>query len=315
MTEIKVLKISDCSLELKREIITNEANINKFIDGIKALKTRVFDFSTKEGIKEAKELKTEANKFVKELKEFCDPLEADGKKVAEARSKITTTLATGKEAVIDQILAPVLEREEKIKVIKSKLFVPSLDSSSNAAKLAEIESLKDYKWLAYEEEATKLLDQHKQFLSNEKIKFDEQERLAKEEAEKAKLAREEAIRIEAETKAKLASQKEIDEANARVEAIKVEAGRKIEEIKNAITNDIFKLQIISEEPVVAVGSFSTSKDKEHQAKIHNKIVEDMYCLLGHIDGSKAREVAKHVIKAIAKGEIRNLKITYNDGQN
>lgn len=311
MSEIKVLKISDCSLELKREIITNEANINKFIDGIKALKTRVFDFSTKEGIKEAKELKTEANKFVKELKEFCDPLEADGKKVAEARSKITTTLATGKEAVIDQILAPVLEREEKIKVIKSKLFVPSLDSSSNAAKLAEIESLKDYKWLAFEEEATQLLEQHKQFLSNEKIKFDEQERLAKEEAEKARLAREEAIRIEAETKAKLAAQKEIDEANARVEAIKVEAERKIEEVKNTITSDISKLQ----EPVVAVGSFSTSKDKEHQAKIHNEILEDMYCLLGHIDGSKAREVAKYVIKAIAKGEIRNLKITYNDGQN
>ena len=30
--------------------------------------------------KEAKELKTKANKFVKELKDFCEPLEADGKK-------------------------------------------------------------------------------------------------------------------------------------------------------------------------------------------------------------------------------------------
>jgi len=306
MTEIKVLKISDCSLELKREIITNEANINKFIDRIKALKTRVFDFSTKEGIKEAKELKTEANKFVKELKEFCDPLEADGKKVAEARSKITTTLATGKEAVIDQILAPVIEREEKIKVIKGKLFVPSLDSSSNVAKLAEIESLKDYKWLAYEEEATQLLEQHKQFLLNEKIKFDKQERLAKEEAEKARLAREEAIRIEAETKAKLAAQKEIDEANARVEAIKVEAERKIEEVKNAITNDISKLQ----EPVVAVGSFSTSKDKEYQAKIHNEVLLDLKNVGITDDETVGYDLAKEIVKAIVKGEIRNLKIIY-----
>lgn len=303
MSEIaKILKISDCSLELKREIITNEANINKFIDGIKAFKTRVFDFSTKEGIKEAKELKTEANKFLKELKEFCDPLEADGKKVAEARSKITTTLASGKEAVIDQILAPVLEREEKIKVIKSKLFVPSLDSNSNAAKLAEIESLKDYKWLAFEEEATQLIEQHKSFLSNEKIKFDEQERLAKEEAEKARVAREEAIRIEAETKAKLAAQKEIDEANARVAAIKAEAEKKIEEVKNAITNDISKLQ----EPVKAtVGSFSTSKDKEHQAKIHNEILKDLADF-----GLNNEDFSKDLIKAIAKGKIRNLKIIY-----
>lgn len=303
MSEIaKILKISDCSLELKREIITNEANINKFIDGIKAFKTRVFDFSTKEGIKEAKELKTEANKFLKELKGFCDPLEADGKKVAEARSKITTTLASGKEAVIDQILAPVLEREEKIKVIKSKLFVPSLDSSSNAAKLAEIESLKDYKWLAFEEEATQLIEQHKSFLSNEKIKFDEQERLAKEEAEKARVAREEAIRIEAETKAKLAAQKEIDEANARVEAIKAESERKIEEVKSAITSDISKLQ----EPVkIAVGSFSTSKDKERQAKIHNEVLLDLKDV-----GITDDEIAKEIVKAIAKGKIRNLKIIY-----
>lgn len=312
MSEIaKILKISDCSLELKREIITNEANINKFIDGIKAFKTRVFDFSTKEGIKEAKELKTEANKFLKELKEFCDPLEADGKKVAEARSKITTTLASGKEAVIDQILAPVLEREEKIKVIKSKLFVPSLDSNSNAAKLAEIEGLKDYKWLAFEEEATQLIEQHKSFLSNEKIKFDEQERLAKEEAEKARVAREEAIRIEAETKAKLAAQKEIDEANARVAAIKAEAEKKIEEVKaekkieevkNAITNDISKLQ----EPVKAtVGSFSTSKDKKHQAKIHNEILKDLADF-----GLNNEDFSKDLIKAIAKGKIRNLKIIY-----
>ena len=335
MTEIKVLKISDCSLELKREIITNEANINKFIDRIKALKTRVFDFSTKEGIKEAKELKTEANKFVKELKEFCDPLEADGKKVAEARSKITTTLATGKEAVIDQILAPVIEREEKIKVIKGKLFVPSLDSSSNVAKLAEIESLKDYKWLAYEEEATQLLEQHKQFLLNEKIKFDKQERLAKEEAEKARLAREEAIRIEAETKAKLAAQKEIDEANARAEkarlaredAIRVEAEAKaklaaqkeideanaraekarldaeakIEEVKNSITSDIAKIQ--ESKPEVKITIPTSSVDQNRKRQIYNEMIEDLAeVLTGDI------QEAKNLIKAIAEKKIRHLLI-------
>lgn len=301
MTEIKVLKISDCSLELKREIITNEANIDKFIQGIKALKTRVFDFSTKEGIKEAKELKTEANKFVKELKEFCDPLEADGKKVAEARSKITTTLATGKEAVIDQILAPVLEREEKIKLIKSKLFVPSLDSSSNAAKLAEIENLKDYKWLAFEEEALQLIEQHKQFLSNEKIKFDEQERLAKEEAEKARLAREDAIRVEAEAKAKLAAQKEIDEANARAEKARLDAEAKIEEVKNSITSDIAKIQ--ESKPEVKITIPTSSVDQNRKRQIYNEMIEDLAeVLTGDI------QEAKNLIKAIAEKKIRHLLI-------
>jgi hypothetical protein len=299
MSEItKILKVCDIELELKREIITNEANIDKFINGIKALKTRVFDFSTKEGIKEAKELKTEANKFVKELKEFCDPLEADGKKVAEARSKITTTLATGKEAVIDQILAPVVEREEKIKVIKSKLFVPSLDSNSNATKLAEIEGLKDYKWLAFEEEALQLIEQHKQFLLNEKIKFDEQERLAKEAAEKARIEKEEAIRVEAEAKAKLAAQKEIDEANARAEKAKLDAETKIEEIKKEISKDLqeaVKTQVVIK-----------NDDKAHQAKIHNEIVQDLLKFFDKIN----EEQAKDIVRLFAMGRIRNLKIIY-----
>jgi hypothetical protein len=301
MSEItKILKVCDIELELKREIITNEANIDKFINGIKALKTRVFDFSTKEGIKEAKELKTEANKFVKELKEFCDPLEADGKKVAEARSKITTTLATGKEAVIDQILAPVLEREEKIKVIKSKLFVPSLDSNSNAAKLAEVEGLKDYKWLAFEEEALQLIEQHKQFLLNEKIKFDEQERLAKEAAEKARIEKEEAIRVEAEAKAKLAAQKEIDEANARAEKAKIDAEAKVE-------------QIVSQ---YRPATISTPKPAqvdltiERQKVVHNEILLDLKDIGITDDETVGYDLAKEIVKAIAKGEIRNLKITY-----
>jgi hypothetical protein len=301
MSEItKILKVCDIELELKREIITNEANIDKFINGIKALKTRVFDFSTKEGIKEAKELKTEANKFVKELKEFCDPLEADGKKVAEARSKITTTLATGKEAVIDQILAPVVEREEKIKVIKSKLFVPSLDSNSNATKLAEIEGLKDYKWLAFEEEALQLIEQHKQFLLNEKIKFDEQERLAKEAAEKARIEKEEAIRVEAEAKAKLAAQKEIDEANARAEKAKIDAEAKVEQIVSQ-----YRPATIS-----APKPAQVDLTIERQKVVHNEILLDLKDIGITDDETVGYDLAKEIVKAIAKGEIRNLKITY-----
>lgn len=178
-----IIKIETLELTLAKEFLTDANNISKIQKDIDGLKKIVFDFSTKEGIKQAKELKTNANKFVKELKEFCEPLEADGKKIADARSAISTKLSTGKNNVIDEILAPIAEREEKIKSIKGKLFIPSLDATSNAAKIAEIEALKDYKWLGFEEEALPIIEQHKQFILNEKIKFDEQEKLAKEAAE------------------------------------------------------------------------------------------------------------------------------------
>ena len=145
----EIIKLETLELELAREFLVDENNIKKLQTQIDELKNNVYDFSTAEGIKQAKELKTKANKFVKELKEFCEPLEADGKKIANARSAITTRLATGKDAVVEQILAPVYEREDKIKSIKSKLFNPSLNAGSNAEKLAEIEALINYNWLAF----------------------------------------------------------------------------------------------------------------------------------------------------------------------
>ena len=111
----EIIKLETLELELAREFLVDENNIKKLQTQIDELKNNVYDFSTAEGIKQAKELKTKANKFVKELKEFCEPLEADGKKIANARSAITTRLATGKDAVVEQILAPVYEREDKIK--------------------------------------------------------------------------------------------------------------------------------------------------------------------------------------------------------
>ena len=286
-----IIKIETLELTLAKEFLTDANNIAKIQKDIDGLKTIAFDFSTKEGIKQAKELKTNANKFVKELKEFCEPLEADGKKIADARSAISTKLSTGKNNVIDEILAPIAEREEKIKSIKGKLFIPSLDAASNAAKIAEIEALKDYKWLGFEEEALPIIEQHKQFIFNEKIKFDEQERLAKEAAEKARIEKEEAIRAEAEAKAKLAAQKEIDEANARAEKAKLDAETKIEEIKKEISKD---LQTIVKNDDIA-----------HQAKIHNEILKDLSDF-----GLNNEYFSKELIKAIAKGLIRNLKIIY-----
>jgi len=288
MTEI--IKLETLELELAREFLVDENNIKKLEAQIDELKNNVYDFSTVEGIKQAKELKTNANRFVKELKEFCEPLEADGKKIANARSAITTRLATGKNAVVEQILAPIYEREDKIKLIKNKLFIPSLNSGANAEKLAEVEALNDYNWLAFEKEAKDLLLRHKSFLTNEKINFDEEIRLAKESEEKARLEKENQIKLEAEAKANAMAELRIKQECERLEEaikqelIQIEAQKRKLEIE---TQEVKKL----------------SESREHQAKIHNEVLQDLEKFVG-------TEKAKEIIKAIAKGEIKNLKITY-----
>jgi hypothetical protein len=239
-----IIKFENLELELAREFLTNEDNIKKIQSQIDDLKNNVYDFSTIEGIKQAKELKTKANKFIKELKEFCEPLEADGKKIADARSKIITKLSTGKDAVVEQILSPIYEREDKIKLIKSKLFIPSLNAGANIEKLKEVENLKNFQWLAFKEEAEKLIEQHEQFLLNEKIKFDNDARLAKEAEEKARLERENQLKIEAENRAKQEAQKAIDEANRRAEQAKLDAENRIKAVTERLERQ--KLEVIKD---------------------------------------------------------------------
>jgi hypothetical protein len=313
-----IIKLDNLELELAKEFLTNEDNLKKIQSQIEELKKNVYDFSTAEGIKQAKELKTKANKFVKDLKDFCEPLEADGKKIANARSAITTKLSTGKDAVVEQILFPVYEREDKIKLIKSKLFTPSLNAGANIEKLTEIENLKNYEWLAFKEEAEKLIEQHKQFLLNEKIKFDEDARLAKEAEEKAKLERENQIRLEAENRAKQEAQKAIDEANKRAEQARIDAENKIRAETERLEKQ--RLEVIKADQVKIENEKKQvelqANNQKHKAKIHNEILEDLKNIgITFDDGTVSDEVvgydlAIEIIKAIAKNKIRNLFIKY-----
>lgn len=302
-----IIKLETLELQLAREFLVDENNIKKVQSQIEDLKKNVYDFSTIEGVKEAKELKTKANKFVKELKDFCEPLEADGKKIANARSAIITKLSTGKDAVIEQILAPVYEREDKIKLIKGKLFIPSLNAGSNAEKLAEIEGLANYNWLAFKEEAHTLIEQHKTFLINEKIKFDEEVRLAKEAQEKAKIENENQIRLEAEAKANAKAEEKLKQETDRIEKEKQDA---IRAEQNKIEIEKRKQEAEKQE------AKKLAENKEHQAKIHNEILIDLKDVgTTFDDGTVSDEkvgydLAKEIVKAIAKGQIRNLKIIY-----
>jgi hypothetical protein len=320
----EIIKLETLELQLAKEFLVDENNIKKIQGQIDDLKKNVYDFSTLEGIKEAKELKTKANKFVKELKEFCEPLEADGKKIANARSAITTKLATGKDAVIDQILAPIYEREEKIKAIKNKLFIPSLNAGAVAEKLAEIEALAGYDWLAFKDEAEKLLEQHKGFLTNEKIKFDEEARLVKEAEEKARLERENQIRLEAEARANAQAELRIKQESERLElekqnAIRAEQDkaeaekRKAEQEAEAKRQTELRIKQEAEQAKLKeiAEAERLAKNKEHQAKIHNEILEDILRFLPFSNQYEDfEERAKKIVKFIAKGEIRNLKIIY-----
>ena len=292
-----IIKLETLELKLAKEFLVDENNIKKIQSQIEDLKKNVYDFSTIKGVKEAKELKTKANKFVKELKDFCEPLEADGKKIANARSAIITKLSTGKDAVIEQILAPITEREDKIKLIKSKLFIPSLNAGSNAEKLAEIESLADYNWLAFKEEANKLIEQHKTFLTNEKIKFDEEMRLVKEAEEKARLEKENQIRLEAEAEANKKAEEKLKQETDRIEKEKQDA---IKAEQNKIEIEKRKQEAEKQE------AKKLAENKEHQSKIHNEILTDF---LGIFE-KMTEEQGKTLIKYIALGKIRNLKIIY-----
>jgi len=293
----EIIKIENLQIELSKDFLTNPENIKKIQDGIRALEKNVYDFSTESGIKEAKELKTRANKFVKQLKEFCDPLEADGKKIAEIRSSISTKLTTGKDSVIDKILAPVYLVEDKIKTLQTKRFIASLNAQDNLNKINEIESLKDFNWLAYKDEALTLLEQHKTFLDNEKIKFDKEAEDKRIADENARLEREEKIRADAKEKADNEARKAIEEANRRAEQAEQDAKRKLQQE----ADDKAKLEAKQK-----ADDEAKSKDIENQKRVHNEIAQDLLKYFDKIN----EEQAKDIVRLFAMNKIRNLKITY-----
>ena len=261
--ETQIIEIANCKLELSKNIISDTKKVEIFTKELDGISKIALDYSTKEKIKEAKQLRTKANKFVNELKDFCGPLEAEGQRIKDARSFISTKLNKSKGSVIEALLAPIDEREAKIRSIKDKLFIPSLDANSNASKLAEIDSLKDYEWFGFAEDILPIMEQNKQFLLNEKIKFEQ-------------------------------------EALVEAAYIKEEEEKRIEVITKAVEAKFSQ----SQEIVKALKAMSTI-NVEHKKKIHNETLSDLT-----INHHYNEEEAKSLIRAIASGGIKNLKIIY-----
>jgi hypothetical protein len=262
-------------LPKERGDIVNQDNVDKLLNQINDLNNIVFDFTKEDNINQAKDFKKNANKFIKEFKSFCDPLEEEGKKIAKTRSNIKLTL----EKIVEEKLYPLKEREEKIKAIKSKLFIPSSDVYSCKSKLQDLNDLNNYAWLAFEEEATTLITQSKNFLENELIKFEKEEQERIEVEKKAKKEREEQIVKEAEERAR------------REEREKIEKEKQLKE---------------QEESRIKLEEERKKNDIDHKREIHSNILED----ISSLDLDINYEQGKSIVKAIVNGKIKHLTIKY-----
>jgi len=282
------IQIYNIKTTLNKDFITNEESVNNFLEEINSLKDIVFDFNNADDIKKAKELKTQANKSVKLLKEICEPYEAEGKKIANIRSKISTTLSTGKDNIIDQILKPINDAEKKLKEIKhTDITFPNIQVIDY--KLKEFEELYNFNWLALKDEAINILNSLKEtaLLKKQTLQKEEEERLKEEE--RARKEREDAIRKEAEEKARI-------EADNRIK-------RELEEKERS-------LQLQKQQEELQAGKLKEEEERkanniEHKRKVHNEIFKAMIPVVMTADG-----YLKDLIKAVAKGEIPHLYIKY-----
>ena len=184
MNEIKTIeqKFQEIGMPLSKELLTNKNSLDAILENIKSLESVPIDISTKDGIKQAKEIKTHANRFVKALKEFCEPLEAEGKAIADARSLISTTLVTGKNAVVANILKPIEELEAKFSEIVKDKNVPSKSEAENKVRTEKYNALLVFEWHALKTDADAIISAQLVFLKNEAFGFEKQ-RLEAERAE------------------------------------------------------------------------------------------------------------------------------------
>jgi len=275
MTELVAL---DIKLPITREEVADNDNINSLITKIEDLQNLQFSFDTIELIKEAKKLKTNANKFIKDFKVFCDPFEAEGKEIAKNRSRVKLTF----EEIVNDKLQPILEREGNLKSLKDKLFVPSADIDSCKLKLENLKGFDGYEWFAYKDEALKIISQSKTFLENELLGFEKAAKEKLELEEKEKREREELIAKNAADNAKKEAEREFklkQEADERDKKYQQDLDRK------------------------------KAQDIEHRGKVHRKILEALRKLPCQSDGDFDVDM-KFIVKAIVKGEIPHLFIKY-----
>lgn len=277
-----------------KELLTDPDNLESILTEIISLENLVFDLSTDKGVEEIKSLKSDAAKWVKELKAFCEPLEADGKRISDARSVITTKLLTGKESVINKVLEPIVTIEKKLKALNIQIVTPINDLHSCDIRLQEIEELKAYNWLAFKEEADKLILQQITVVTATRDRIEKEAKDEQDKQDKKRREREAFIAMNAAENAK----REIEE---KIEREKED--RELEEHKKKA----------KEQEKINVEEFGR-ENKERKRGINLEATSHLeelikkcedYCGLGQYEFK-----AKEIIKAIVKGDIPHLTIKY-----
>ena len=166
------------------------------------------------------------------------------------------------------------EFEEEFKISKDNVL--SILGASHAARVK------------YEEEQKELEE-----LRAIKAKFEAEKAAAeKAEAEKVAAEREKVLKEEAE-KARMEAQAKQDELRA-AEAI---AAKQAEELKALRAKETYNQNLKKEEEALA-------KNRKHRAAIHNLIVTDLIAI------GCDEKLAKAIVSAAAKGDIKHLAVTY-----
>lgn len=290
------IKVYNFQTEISKESLTDEAKMAEILAKIEGISSIVFDFSTVEGVKEAENVKKQANASIKALKEFCEPFEADGKKISSARSALTTTLVTGKNSVIKKIFAPLEEIKEAMKDMDAR-FAKSVDDIDVIDKrLGELEELKKRDWLVYKEEALTKINMAVSFNESEKKRVEAIIKAKHEEEERRRIEREEKIRKEAEENAKIEAEKAVKEKQEALERAKIEAENRAALAEKTLKEK--KIEIPAEKYVE-----DKAQEKEHLKKINNEILDALLCLTNE-------KSAKAIICNIAKGNIPHVSISY-----
>ncbi len=274
----------------EKVLLTDPDNLDSILNEINILGSFVFDLDTEKGVEEAKEIKSVASEWIKDLKDFCKPLEAEGKKISDARSKITTRLLSGKDSVINNILEPIVAAERELKNLNLKIATPIQDLHSCDMRLEEAEELKDFNWLVYKDQAHKMIDQLILVVTTVRNRF-ENEAVAEQERQ------DEAVKEREALIAKNSREQGAKEAEEKLNQEKKDEQRR-EEDKKAAAQAIVNAEKRQEE--------AKKNNREHRYKIHTEISQ----ALDKVDCSEAQIDWQTVIKLISKGEIPHLMIKY-----
>ncbi len=290
----------------------------------------VFDASTKKG----RDAMASLGLKVAKTKTYLDGLGKDlvteykevPKKIDASRKVVRDRL----DALKEKVLQPKLEweaeqdrikAEEEARIAAEKLAAEIEELHEKALLMneiidrdaAEAKAEAERKRIAHEEELKRLAaEQAKRDAEAEIAAAAQREADAKAALEKAEQAAKDAAalaekqRIEAETKVKREKQEAAEQAErdkkAAIEAEQRRAKEEADRIKAAA--DLKELNRLAEEKRIADEAAKRAADVEHRRAINNKAVADL------VAAGVPEDCAIACIKAIAKGEVSAIRITY-----